>query len=91
MSKKVDNYRLFLRSFGEAKVRCMKDYVKLTLPEKRDHVIVHVGTSHLNSDRESELISKSIVDLASTLKNNSVDASIFNIVVCNNKYNNRGQ
>ena len=64
MSQKVDDCRLFLRSFGEAKVRYMKNYVKLKLPEKRDHAILHVGTSHLNSDRESELISKSIVDLA---------------------------
>ena len=45
-------------------------------PCKTDHVILHVGANGLDSDRESELISKSILDMACILKINSVNVSI---------------
>ena len=36
--------------------------------EKPGHTILHVGTNDLNRDRPSDLIAKSIVDLAVTLR-----------------------
>ena len=42
MSKKVGECTVFVKSFGEAKVRCLKDIMKTPKPEKPDHVILHV-------------------------------------------------
>ena len=44
----------------------------------------------LNSVRELVRISESIADLAFTLKRNSVDVSMSNIIVRNEKYNEKG-
>ena len=45
-------------------------------PCKTDHVILHVGANGLDSDRESEVISKSILDMTCILKINYVKVSI---------------
>ena len=52
-----------------------------------DHTILHVGTNDLNSDRPSHLIAKSIVDLDITLKSNSQNVSISNIIMRNDSFN----
>ena len=36
ISKKVSDCKVFVRGFGGAKVRCMKDYMKATRREKPD-------------------------------------------------------
>ena len=65
--------------FSGSKVQFMKDHVKPSMREKPDHTIAHVGTNNdLNSDIPSDLIAKSIVDLAITLKNNSQNVSVSN-------------
>ena len=87
MSKKVGKCTVFMKSLGGAKVRCMKDHMKPTIRKKPDHFILHIGTNNLNSEREPELTSKSIVDLACRMKCNSVDVSISNVIVRNHKYN----
>ena len=59
----------------------MKDYMKPSLRENPDHFLLQVGTNDLNTERSPELIAKSIVDLATTLKGNSCDESVSNIIV----------
>ena len=61
----------------------MKDYIKPSQHENSDHYILHVGTNDLCLDRSPELIAKSIIDLALTLKNESHDVSVSNIIVRN--------
>ena len=61
----------------------MKDHMKTSMREKPDHIILQVGTNDLNSDRQPDLIVKSIVDLAITLKNNSQNLSVSNIIMRN--------
>ena len=51
----------------------MKDLIKPSQRENSDHYILHVGTNDLCLDRSPELIAKSIIDLALTLKNESHD------------------
>ena len=65
----------------------MKDQMKPLMREKPDHTILHVGTNDLNSDRPSDLIAKSVVDLAITLKRNSQNVSISNITIRNDSFN----
>ena len=61
----------------------MKDYIKPLQREKSDHYILHIGTNDLCLDRSPELIAKSILDLALTLKSESHDVSVCNIIVLN--------
>ena len=51
--------------------------------ENSDHYILHVGTNDLCLDRSPELIANSIIDLALTLKSESHDVSVSNIIVRN--------
>ena len=69
MPKKLKNANVYVRHFAGAKVRCMKDHIKPTLREKPDFIVLHVGTNDLVSDRPPDLIAKSIVDVASSMKN----------------------
>ena len=61
----------------------MKDHMKASMREKPEHIILQVGTNDLNSDRQPDLIVKSIVDLTITLKNNSQNVSVSNIIMRN--------
>ena len=58
----------------------MKDYIKSSQRENLDHYILHVGTNDLCLDKSPELIAKSIIDLALTLKSDSHDVSVSNII-----------
>ena len=61
----------------------MKEFVKPSQRENSDHYILHLGTNDLCLDRSPELIVKSITDLALTLKSESDDVSVSNIIVRN--------
>ena len=50
------------------------------LREKPDHIVLHVGTNYLVSDRPPDLIAKSIVDIASSMKNENHDVTVSNII-----------
>ena len=57
LSKNVDGtHRVYVRSFSSAKVKCMNDYVKPYIRENNpDHVIIHIGTNELDSERQGEI------------------------------------
>ena len=55
--------------------------MKVSMKEKPDRSILHVGTNDLKSDRPFHLIAKSIVDLVITLKNNSQNVRDSNIII----------
>ena len=89
MVKKVNGFYLtrnikhkFLvkvRLFGSAKTRCMYDHAKPTIRELNpEHIILHVGTNDLNSERTASQISKSILDLVNSLRNetNTIHVSL---------------
>ena len=80
MSKKLKNVNVYVRHFAGAKVRCMKDHIKPTLREKRDHIVLHLDTNDLVSDWVPDLIAKSIVDVASSMKNENRDVTVSNII-----------
>lgn len=46
----------------------MKGYMKPAIQETPDHVILHIASNNLNTDKETELKSHSRVDLVRTLK-----------------------
>ena len=60
--------------------------MKLSLRENPDHFVLDIGTNYRNSDRSTELITKAITEVGSSLKNNSHDVSISSIAVKNNAF-----
>ena len=48
-----------------------------------------MGTNDLNSDRAPDFIAKSIIDMALTMKWNSQNGSILNIIMRNDNLNNK--
>ena len=87
MSKKLKNCKVYVKNFSGSKIRSMKDHMKPSNREKPDHTILHVRTNDFDSDKPSDLIAKSIFDLAITLKNNSQNVSISNIIMRNDSFN----
>ena len=77
----LNNSALSIPNFPGSKTRCMIDYLKSSLRENPGHFILHVGTNDLNSTRSLELIAKSIVNLAASLKNENHNVGISNIIV----------
>ena len=64
--------------------------MKPSIREKPDHIILHIEPNNLNSDKASNLIAISIIDLAITIKSNYQNVSISNIIMRNNdKLNNK--
>ena len=80
MSKKLKNAKVCVKRFAGAKVGFMRDDIKPSLRAKPDHIVLHMGTNDLISDRPSDLIAKSIVDVASSMKNENHDVTVFNII-----------
>ena len=63
-------YLVKVRSFSSAKTRCMNDHVKPTICDfNPEHIIIHVGTNDLNSEKTTSQIASSIIELATSLKN----------------------
>ena len=79
--KRKKNCKVYEWSFPGAKVQCMDDYKKLSIRDEPDHFIVHVGTNDLNSEVSSKSIAESIVYLTMTLKTESNNVSVSNIVL----------
>ena len=100
MVKKVNSFLLtrniyhkFLvkvRSFSSAEVNCMNYYVKPTLRDfNPEHIILHVGTNDLNSERTASQIAKSIIDLGQSLKTDTNTITIPLIVPRYDNLNNK--
>ena len=52
LSQRVENCKVFVKSFSGAKVRCMGDYIQSTLRETPSHVILHVGTNDVTTKQD---------------------------------------
>ena len=89
ISSSLDNCKVYVKDFPGARVRCMQDYVRPTLRENPDHIIIHIGTNDLASNTPAEKVAESIIDLASTLKSDSCSVAISSITVRNDKHRNK--
>ena len=66
-----------VRPFSSAKVRCMHEIVGDFNP---DDIILHCGTNDLNSERRASQITRSIIELALSLKSKDNKISVSLIV-----------
>ena len=82
MSKKLNaNCKVFVKTFSGAKTTCMHDYVKPSVRSSPDHFILHVGANDMSSCKSPKEIARSVIDLATSIKNEKHDVSIFNIII----------
>ena len=86
LSKSLGNCKVYVKDFPGARVRCMQDYVRPTIRENPNHIILHVGTNDLTTNIPTEKVAESIIDLASSLKSNSCSVAISNINARNDRY-----
>ena len=86
LSESLDNCKICVKDLPGARVRCMQDYVRPTIRENPNHIILHVGTNDLTTNIPTEKVVESIIDLASSLKSNSCSVAISNITVRNDRY-----
>ena len=91
LTRKVRHkYLIKVRSFSGAKVSCMVDHVKPTLrDDKPDHIILHVATNDLRTEKTASQIAKSIMDLTTSLKNNGNSVILSGIVPRFDNLNNK--
>ena len=64
----------------------MQDYVKPTIREKPDQIIVHVGTNDLASNKRPEQIAESIIGVATSLKSDTYEILVSSITVRNDQH-----
>ena len=91
INKRIDNKRkVYERQFSGSKVDSMKDYMKPCIRENNpDHLIFHVGTNDVPSNKRAKSIAESIVSLAKEVKASKADVSISSIVPRNDNWNNK--
>ena len=64
LSKRVESYKVFVKSFSGEKVRCVEEYIQPTLRETPSHVILHVCTNDVTAKQDPQQIAESIINLA---------------------------
>ena len=69
----------------------MVDHVKPVMRDKPDHIIFHVGTNDIPSDKDAGDIAKSVVDLAISAKSPNCDVSISNIITREDKHQHKAK
>ena len=60
-------------------MRCIKFYLKPSIRKHPDYIVLQVGIINFDPNRSPDLIAKSIVYIASSMKNENYDVTISNI------------
>ena len=85
-----NNNNVYVKSFSEAKVKCMKDYVKPCIRENNlEYVKLHLETNELNSELTPERIAKSVIDVGENILTNYRTVSTSGMVPRNDNFNNK--
>ena len=82
MAKKMQtNCKVFIETCSGARVSCMEDYMKPSLRNPPDHLILHAGTNDLSSDKSPHEIAEPIINLACQLKIEKHDVGVSTIIL----------
>ena len=83
-------YLVKVRPFNSAKTRCMHDHAKPTIRDMNpEHIILHVGTNDLNTEKSASHIANAIIELANSLKSETNTIHVSLIVPRNDNLNNK--
>ena len=83
------NCNIYVNPFHSAKVRCVVD--QPIIRDKADHIIFHVGTNDIPFGKDAGDIVKLIVDLAMSIKSQTCDVSISNIITTKDRHQHKAQ
>ena len=87
-NKLYQNYNAYVQNFPGRKVKRIKHYTKTFIREENpDFIIFHVGTNELNSDKNAELVGKSITCLAKGIANDKKKITISGTTSRNDEWN----
>ena len=91
ITKRIGNKRkVYVRQFSGSKADCMKDYMKPCIRENNpDHLIFHVGTKDVLSNKTAKCIAESILSLSKEVKASKLDVSVSSIILRNDNWNNK--
>ena len=64
----------------------MQDYVRPTIKENPNHIIIQVGANDLTTNIPPEKVAEPIINFASLIKSNSCSVAMSNITVRNDSY-----
>ena len=87
ITKKLDNCKVYVKSFSGGKIKCMEDYAQSTIRTNSDCKVIHVLSSNdLSSKKESTEVSSAIVDLALKLKSDTFQILVSHLTTLNDLY-----
>ena len=90
LGKKLNKGIVKVRLFTNAKVSCMQDHVKPTIRDiNLQQIILHVSTNDLKTERKASQITKSIIDLSISLKENGNMIAVSSILPRLDELNNK--
>ena len=82
MTKRIQsNCKIYVKTFSGATVSCMEDYMKSSLRNPSDNLILHVGTNNLSSEKSSMEIAELIINMTCRLKSGIHDVSVSTITL----------
>ena len=83
------NYKhhVVARSIGGAKTQCIEDYIKPTVKLSPKQIILHCETNNLQSSEDAETIVKNIIDIAKTIKADTLKVAILGIIPRRDTFN----
>ena len=91
LSKSLSNEKVSVKSFPGATTKQMSTYVKPTLEEKPDTIILHMGTNDLRSEDEPDKIANYIVDVAVACKQTGCEVIISALLPRGDKFSDKAK
>ena len=85
IKKKLDNCKVYMKSFSGEKIKNMEDYAQPTIRTNQGHIVIRVGTKDLSSKKESVENSSAIADLPLKLKSETCQVSVLNLTTRNDQ------
>ena len=84
------NERIYVKSFSGANVDQMKHYVKPTIEDKPDAIILHVGTNELRSKKRNEVqIAEEIIGLAKSIEQEKISITVSGLIARSDPFEER--
>ena len=83
------NERIYVISFSGANVDQMKHYVKPTIEDKLDAIILHVGTNELRKKKSEVQISEEIIGLAKSIEQEKISITVSGLIARSDPFEER--
>ena len=83
------NERIYVKSFSGANVDQMKHYVKPTIEDKPDAIILQVGTNELRKKKNEVQIAEEIIGLAKSIEQEKISITVSGLIAISDPFEER--